>query len=91
MSNKKRLSRLLGGKIESRSLMFKMALMGTIAEGLVLGLSAAAKADDLATGEPIRLAIAIYDLEISFNLKRAVVVDGDFCGHFRLFERRENR
>ena len=48
--------------------MFEMAFVSTVAEGFVLGLAAAAEADDLATGESIGLAVTVYDLEISFDL-----------------------
>jgi hypothetical protein len=62
------LSLLLGREIEGGGVVFEMAFMGAVAEGLILAPAAAAKTDDLPPAESIGLAVAVYDLEISFNL-----------------------
>jgi hypothetical protein len=63
-----RLSLLLGRKIESSGIVFEMPLVGAVAERFVLAPAAAAQANYLAAAKAIRLAITVYNLEISFNL-----------------------
>jgi hypothetical protein len=62
------LNRFLGREVEGGGVVFEVAFVGAVAEGLVLGLAAAAEADDLAAAESVRLAVTVYYLEISFNL-----------------------
>jgi hypothetical protein len=50
--------------------------VGTIAEGLVHALPAAAEGDKLTAREVELSTVRIIDLDVSFNAKRAVVTDG---------------
>ena len=47
--------------------MLKMAFMGAITEGFVLGQSATADANDLTSAEVINITFLITDLKITFN------------------------
>ena len=67
------------GQAESDGVMLKMTFVGTIAEGFVLGKSAAADGNDLTSAKVVFVTIAIYDLEVAFYFQRAVVIDCNFC------------
>ena len=56
--------------------------VGTVAEGFVLGLSAAAEADGFAAGEIEGVAVHVVNGKVSFDADRAVVADSDFRWHF---------
>jgi hypothetical protein len=56
--------------------------VGTVAEGFILGLSAAAEADGFAAGEIERVAVHVVNGKVSFDADRAVVADDDFRWHF---------
>ena len=56
--------------------------VGTVAEGLVLGLSAAAEADGVAAGEVEGVAVHVVNGKVSLDADRAVVADSDFRWHF---------
>lgn len=68
-----------------------MTFVRTVAEGLVLGKSAAADGNDLTSAEVVFIAIAVYDLEITFYFERTVVVDCNFCGCHVVELGRENK
>ena len=60
--------------------MFKMPTMRAIAKGFVFGVTAAAKRKSRSSSQPVVLAMFIYYFKIAFYLKRAVIVDDNFCG-----------
>ena len=68
-----------------------MTFVGTVAEGLVLGKSATANGNDLASAEVVFVTIAVYDLEITFYFERTVVVDCNFCSCHIVGLGRENK
>jgi hypothetical protein len=69
-----------GWQVEGRSVVFKVALMRTIAKGFILGHATATDAHDLASAETISGPIAIYDLEIPFDSDGTIAIDSDLGG-----------
>jgi hypothetical protein len=56
--------------------------VGAIAEGFILGVAAAAQADDGATAQSERFALHIGNGVFAFDPDGAVGVDGNFRWHF---------
>jgi hypothetical protein len=56
--------------------------VGTVAEGFVLGLSAAAKADGFAAGEVESVAAHVVNGKVSLDADRAVDADSDIRWQF---------
>ncbi len=52
--------------------------MGTVAEGLVVAQSAAAKANGGASGEVIRIAFGVNNLEVAFDADGSVIENRNF-------------
>ena len=65
--------------------------MGSVAEGLVGGVTTAAKANDRASCKAKRAALGIYDFKIAFDTDRSIVVDGNSSrSHSGLQTKREH-
>jgi hypothetical protein len=57
-----------------------LARVTSVAEGLVLGVAAAAETDGRAAGEAESRACGVDDLEVAFNSNGAVAETSDFGG-----------
>ena len=74
--------RLGRGQIERRGVVFEVAFVRAIAEGLLSAQAAAADADALAAAEAVGLALGIYELKIvALHAERAIGEYGKFGRH----------